>query len=379
MHDYSFDDLGWISAQQRRLSADGQIIKVNAPALTSDDLVAALAIQLLPETNLPSRPFTPEQILPILKQHLQQFRALIVLDNLETLDDLAELLPTLQELANPSKFLLTTREPLNHAGLHAINVSQLCEAATLELIRHEVRRWSIPDASIVEDAQLASIFRIVGGNPLALRLFVGQMRIFEVNVILENLRAAAGRDVKTLYQFIFAQAWETLNDVTRRLLIAMPLTPEAGGSFETLLAISDLTRTDLVDALAQLAPLNLVDRQRHFYTIHNLTRTYLLAKVRQQESNFAALFDQYTIRSVAHALVRIKSSGEESLPEIEQRFALHVLAFGLPLSSAWPATYHLLMALVPHLEKAGWRDEWLAYLEQGMSPKPTDERCAGRG
>jgi len=64
----------------------------------------------------------------------------------------------------------------------------------------------------------------------------------------------------------------------------MPLAPTDGGNLDFLCSVSGLAQTVLMDALARLVRLNLVDHrrdnlQRSRYTIHSLTRTFLQEQV----------------------------------------------------------------------------------------------------
>ena len=55
--------------------------------------------------------------------------------------------------------------------------------------------------------------------------------------------------------------------------------------------------------------------------------------------------------------------------------AWHVLDYGLQKSEAWPTTRELLLELAPKMEQAGFRDEWIPYLERGKeSSKLIDDQ-----
>ena len=64
----------------------------------------------------------------------------------------------------------------------------------------------------------------------------------------------------------------------------MPLVPAEGGNLNFIGSISGLGQHVLMDALARLVRLNLIDHrrdslQRSRYTIHSLTRTFLHEQV----------------------------------------------------------------------------------------------------
>lgn len=278
-----FEDFGWISARQQRFQLSGNIRAVNASALTAESLVETLATQLLVDTPL-SVPFSAKQAFPLLQTRLKQIPHLIVVDNLETVADVEGLLPTLQRLADPSKFVLTSRKSIqDEVTVYPFKVPALRETDALNLVRHEAGLRNQPELATGSDEQLRPIFDTVGGNPLALRLVVGQSHIHALPDILENLQEARGQAVENLYSYIYRYAWDHLDDLTRRVLVAMPFVPENGGDLAYLAKVSGLAMPDLSNGLAQLVMLNLIDRNGDLaesrYTIHSLTRTFLHKQV----------------------------------------------------------------------------------------------------
>jgi hypothetical protein len=180
--------------------------------------------------------------------------------------------------------LLTTRQSLHHEhGLYHFPLPELSADNALRLIRYEAELHNSPYLQDAPDADLKEILNIVGGNPLAIRLVVGQSHVYSLDVILNDLAAAQGQTVENLYTFIYRQAWDTLDEVTRRVLLAMPLVAEGEGTLEHLAALSGIEPAALRNALTWLVSLNLVDgagalADRQF-SIHNLTRTFLQEQV----------------------------------------------------------------------------------------------------
>lgn len=88
--------------------------------------------------------------------------------------------------------------------------------------------------------------------------------------------------------------------------------------------------------------------------------------------DYSSLFHSYVVRGAQQALAMAASqSANMGVDGREQ--ALHTLAFVLDLPEAWPIARDLLVALAPHLERAGHRDDWIPYLEQGIA------RCQNEG
>ena len=116
---------------------------------------------------------------------------LIVVDNLETVADVETLLPALARLANPSKFLLTSRDAFSgQAEIYHFPVPELAEADATALIRAEARLRNLRHVTEASDADLRPLVDTVGGNPLALRLVTGQLYLFALPQVIENLREA---------------------------------------------------------------------------------------------------------------------------------------------------------------------------------------------
>lgn len=274
-------EVAWVSARQQRFDLGGAVRSLDQPALTVPGLLEALTAQLLPGTP----PFTTsEKAVNALRAAFDERPTLVVVDNLETVADVESLLPLLHRLAGPAKFLLTSRHSLfGQAGVYHLRVPELGEPDALSLVRLEAEQRNLPELAAASDAELHPIYQTVGGNPLALRLVVGQSHVHSLASILADLNAARGTPVEALYAFIYRWAWDNLSEGPRRALLAMPLVTERGGSLEFVAQLSGLDQGALSDALAELVTLSLVDSRGgpldRRYTIHNLTRTFLLEQV----------------------------------------------------------------------------------------------------
>lgn len=278
-----FVDFGWVSAQQQTLHPGGAIRPAGAPALTADALIAALAAQLLGGAGN-AMPLTVERTLAALEAILRGAPHLIVVDNLETVTDVATLLPLLARLAGPSKFLLTSREAFEgQASIYHFPMPELVEQDAIALMRAEARLHNLRHVAEAQDAALRSIFDTVGGNPLALRLVTGQLHLLALPQVVENLRAARGRKTEELYRYIYWDAWRRLPDGARDTLMLMPLFAGDGADLAAISRISDLPDDALLEALEYLVRLSLVnvagDLHRRRYSLHRLTETFLLNEV----------------------------------------------------------------------------------------------------
>ena len=189
--------VAWATARQRVLNLGGYIDPLPTPALSADALVDLLCSQLLPDAAARSQLAASEKY-QLLRAELKRTPHLVVVDNLETVQDVDVLLAHLRDFAEPSKFLLTSRHNLYHAhDIHHFSVPQLGRTPALALIRFAAKIHNLPDIAAADDDELAPIFASVGGNPLALRLVVGQLHVHTLSAILQDLASVNSRKLKT--------------------------------------------------------------------------------------------------------------------------------------------------------------------------------------
>ncbi|MCB0113823.1 MAG: hypothetical protein KDD84_07025 [Caldilineaceae bacterium] len=278
--DAAFADIGWVSAKSAVLDLAGNLRAAPSAMLSVDELIAALFAQLLPNLPLPG----PERAMTLLRKRLKEQPHLVVIDNLETLEDLHELLPTLRSLTNPSKFLLTTRWSLYaEPGVFPYHVPELAQGDALSLLRYEATQTNLRSVSTADDAMLIPVYQTVGGNPLALRLVVGLARVYGLDVLLVDLTNASGQPAENLYSYIYRRAWDGLDELGRVVLLATAALAPGGDDLDFLLQIASLPREDVVTALNQLVTRNLINVSDEAgvvrYSLHSLTRTFLQEQV----------------------------------------------------------------------------------------------------
>lgn len=279
-----FVDIGWVSAKQEEYEPELGQRSTGRPALDTATLTDALLTQLHP---LPPLTAATQEKQAILLQLLKAQPYLIVVDNLETVVDQEALIPFLRQLANPSKFLLTTRFRRQvGAEVYGHALRELSELDTLALIRHEASARGIYALAEADPEQLSAIYRVVGGNPLALKMVVGQVGFLPLPQVLKNLEEARGKRVDELYTYIYWQAWQILNKNERQLFLSMPLIPDA--TFHHLCFASGLDEDGVQEALSRLVQQSLVqvagDLTERRYRLHRLTETFLMNEVLKWKS-----------------------------------------------------------------------------------------------
>lgn len=278
----TFSEIGWVSARQRHLNLGGAIGPIAEPALSAESLIERLLFQLLPEFASPSLDLNKQ--LRALQRLLKDIPHLIVVDNLETLVDVEALLPTLQKLTNPSRFILTSRESL-YAGANVFHfaVPELQESDALALIRQEAALSNLPELAESTNEEILPIFQAVGGNPLALRLIVGQNHIHPLGRILDDVASASTPATQSLYTYVYEQAWQSLDPLAQQVLKLFPMANPSGEEIDNLADAGGLSVDEIRSSLNHLVRLNLVDARggltERRYSIHGLTRAFLHERV----------------------------------------------------------------------------------------------------
>lgn len=284
-HEIHFRNIAWITVRQRLFRLTGDVKTASKrPNLTPAGLVDRLLDQFALK-SLQRHP--PKEKLAGLRSYLKENRALIVIDNLETITDYHALIPRLRELTNPSKFLITTRYSLQgESGVYIYPLKPLSQEATAALIRYEARNQGLLELAQAPEDVLATLYRVTGGNPLAVKLIVGKLHTFSLPVVLERLTEAQGKSVQKLLDFLHAEAWRSLRSDAQRLMQALLLMPESGGTLEQLAAATDSTTSDAAAHLKTLTQRSLVNvqggLQEKRYALHQLTRTFVERIVTQE-------------------------------------------------------------------------------------------------
>ncbi len=276
-----------VARQVARAAAFEGIVWLRAPGVdqaSSEAFGLPLVLQALLAALFPGEPppANSDATLARLRDALRRTPQLVVVDNLETPDQLNDLLDPLRSLSSPSRVLLTTRSrPAPGAQVQVVALGELTEADGVALALEQANTGDFgPTAGhslSADDA--AAIYAVVGGNPLALKLAVGLSAVQPLDVLLRDLRGRQTPTIDGLYRHIYWQIWNTLGANAQALLLAMPLVAEAGAAPEQLQAISGLTEAELWTAIHELWSRALLEvrgtAHEKRYGIHRLTETFV--------------------------------------------------------------------------------------------------------
>lgn len=274
-----FDEIGWITAKHTHLSTLGRLqIESGKPALTFPMLVDKLAVQF---NILQGEGHTQIERQRLVKNLIRERACLIVIDNLETVADHHSLLPELRKWQDPTKFLLTSRiRLLDEPGVFSWSMKELAIESAFKLIRLEANRTGFADLAKAKDSDLESIYKAVGGNPLALKLIIGQLRFHSLSYVLERFGKASNQTSEAgIFDYIYREIWESLHDNNKTILLALTQAGETGFSLEHISEISTLPLATISQSLEKLILLSMVDLSGNLmerrYRLHRLTEVFL--------------------------------------------------------------------------------------------------------
>lgn len=215
-------------------------------------------------------------------QLLHAYRTLLIIDNFETIDDCA-LESWIQDIPDPSKVLITSRTS-QLRNTRPIDLKGLEDPAALELIRHSAGSLGLETLEAASQETLFPLVRVTGGNPKAIGMALGYIKRgrLSLNEVIEHLHVA-GRTVNTVFDDLFARAWNVMTRNAQDVLLVVPFFVDYA-SKEALGATTGLTAYYLDNAVEELVELKLLDikeasvAMNQRYSIHPLTRAFASAQ-----------------------------------------------------------------------------------------------------
>jgi hypothetical protein len=280
LHTIQFDEVAWVTAKQTHLSTRGRLqVESGKPALTFLMLIEALSKQFELPNNFGGSQLQKQRLV---QKYLRERACLVVIDNLETVADQNALLPELKKWQNPSKFLLTTRHRLiDQPGVYSYSMRELSETAAFQLVRNEAKRTGFDSLAKANDEDIRQIYEMVGGNPLALKLIVGQLRFYSLPRVLTRLAESQHNQSGIgLFDYIYQESWESLNDDSKTILLILTQAGETGFTLDHIVSLTDLPDVRVEQCLEELILISLVDLKGSFldrrYSLHRLTEIFLL-------------------------------------------------------------------------------------------------------
>lgn len=220
---------------------------------------------------------------------LEDLKTLVVLDNLESAgepqDKIAE---CLDRILKPSKALLTSRHRFK-GNIYSIHLSGLSEEESINLLQQEAAERGIARVRNASTNELREIANAVGGSPLALKLVVGQLGHMPLEIVLKGVAlipSSYGDEYVSLYRNIFLPSWALLSNSAQRVLVSMAhLSPDTGGTLESISFISGFSEAEVIRCINELWSLSFVEVVESsnlndvIYYLHPLTQYFVLSDI----------------------------------------------------------------------------------------------------
>lgn len=265
-----FADVLWITAIQTEFVAGRISHKTRHGLLSWDDFLNELATQL-------SCPVSQ------VRRCLREEKLLIVLDNAEDAD-VEAILPSLANMCNPSRGLITSREEKQAPYIGLIQTSGLERRWSHRLLLDEAEYHDIPAILHASDEELDKVHELSCGAPLALHFVVGRVLHDQIlEPVLFELEQASPQ-VAEFYKFCLGTAWCRISNAAKDVLRYMGYMADRSVSWSELAEPWNLPRPALNEALADLQRWHLIEVQRDtqgnlWYDLHPWVRNSIRGRL----------------------------------------------------------------------------------------------------
>jgi hypothetical protein len=273
-----YEGIYFVGVRQSRLDENGQT-KQDIPQIKQvHEALTSLGAQMGLKFDAKA---TTDEKFDIIAHHYRTRRVIVILDNLEFIEDVTEFMPFINMLlANTdtkSRLIITSRTKLDtfRPRLKQIYPQELTACGVYDFLKlHDC---------IVTTTEADSLHGLIGGNPLALRLFSTLINNFGMPKILSQLEAVK-RDHPDLrlklFDYVYDRILQLLDDPTYDIFIRLcsQYRMDIGAPIWLIEeGLSHHTPQQIAESLNTLMAVHLVNRdqaQQH-YTMHRLTMYYI--------------------------------------------------------------------------------------------------------
>jgi LuxR family glucitol operon transcriptional activator len=258
------------TAQQTRLTGRG-IEKSLQREATLEDIFRAIARTLDCRELLADSPDFQTRLQNILDS-LRRQPVVLILDNLDTLEDIENVRGFIYNLPHQVKVVITSREKVQLEAATPIRLEPLGEADGISLIRHLAEN----SVSLTEE-QCRQVWEKTSGIPAAMVYIIGQLAAdYPLEPVLERLTRASGDVVRYCFEGSVAFLQER-EPSSYRLLMALARFPGGSGPEAIALVAGVDFQTAIDGGLAKLRQQYLAVGEPSRYQMLSLTREYAIA------------------------------------------------------------------------------------------------------
>lgn len=272
--------------------------KNSVPHARSREVLHPIATFL--KLNIEKKGESPYDLCERIIKHIRATRqkCLFIIDNIETNDDIEEVLPHLTALNDWASIILTSRQQLAphmpNRAIEVCQIAQLNKRDAHQLLTRELR--NIGTSIRITSEESNRIYDFTGGNPHALLLVAHMIRDnFSYQDVLDALsggdasqngQGEARLEMEVMFHRIYETIWKRLSKPAKKLYSMLAMMPLSGMRQEDMaITIAGISKKDEISeasyrrALGQLRSHYLVIQsgkiQSLRYTMHPLTRSFI--------------------------------------------------------------------------------------------------------
>ena len=285
--DAGFRRVAWVSAKTAQILPDGTLLRGSSAELRWSDIIKKIADQLELSMSDGSISWISD-FQHALRALPSQEKCLLVIDNLETVEDVTEAIHYLcgpgsgMSVIKPHKIIITTRRTIAGKAFHVVEkqLTGLHPSTALQFIR-ELGNEEIHQAS---DDELMPIVDATEGNPLLLKLCITRFltSFLPLSFVLTELQEVNKLMGKNVIDYLYFESLSLLQErcgeqMTNRLLNAFcPLSAGESIEYLHLFSYSGIPDEEVFKNVLQAAcELSLIrasslKRMNRSYSIHSL-------------------------------------------------------------------------------------------------------------
>ncbi|MFI1176696.1 NB-ARC domain-containing protein [Streptomyces melanogenes] len=272
-----FSTIFWRSTQTEKFIGEG-VVRTEVADYSFDALLDDILrhSQLTWNTDAPT--MTKEQTVRNWLSDIDS-KALIVLDNLETVPDRDALVASLMDILGQGKILVTSRYSILRERAFSLDIGGLSRQDGITFLVRTAERQNNVNLMSADSDMLARIRDVAGGAPLAMQLISGQMDYQPVEQVLRVIEEAGFNSLSyAFYSFLFRRIWHELDDAARKVLVAMRHF-EGNPTASAIQHTADMVDADFYPAIARLGQRSMLTMasggRESRYSLHPLTRYFI--------------------------------------------------------------------------------------------------------
>lgn len=292
-----FQTIIWTSARRTTLEASRGIVELNKSSFTTlDDICDTIAITLGVEKSVLTQGENKQEFII---RELSKQRALLIIDNFETIDDKSVIEFIQQQIPATTKVIVTTRHRLDTA--YPIRLKGMSESDGESLIEEKCKNKKVK----LTGDEKTLLFKRTGGVPLAIVWSIGLVALGDnIDTVLRRL----GSNQSDLARFCFEKLIEKIKHKdSYKMLLLIAVFSENKINRSRLGELAgfgeDVISRD--DAIIELTKSSLINEEQEYFTILPLTKVYVEQKVMENQHDEQKFITQVSILSNSQILSQI--------------------------------------------------------------------------